>query len=67
VNATVVHPFFGTVYLYEAFIRDGYIIGDAGEKMWLTDQWVTVPCTMNFPLSCVKELDGAPWPFKKTA
>ena len=53
-TVTIRHPNFGTLYLHDATIEDGYVTGE----VWNTDTPTgdgVLKETMNFPVGCIVE------------
>ena len=50
-KVTITHPQWGTVYLRECYIENGYVIGITGRTR----------DTMNFPVSCIKDIELPTW------
>ena len=59
-DVLVNHPYFGSLWLSDCYIKDGYIIGetwDDGEvgSPYFPDDYRGQPVTMNFPVSCIRK------------
>ena len=47
------HPYFGSVWLHDCYQENGFIVGEACEKMTPTGDG-HLDSTMNFPTSCIR-------------
>lgn len=62
-DAVITHPEFGTVYMYNVRLRNGYVIGDVAEEIGgynMPPGSHTVYNTWNFPIGCIKEVRRNP-------
>ena len=59
-NVLITHPCFGSIWLSDAEIKDGYVIGNADDYQSgsnLPDpQPINFKSPMNFPVSCIKKI-----------
>jgi len=59
-NVLINHPNFGSIWLSNAKIEDGYVIGDVWDDSsvgspYLSEDYMGQFITMNFPVSCIRK------------
>lgn len=59
-DCLVSHPYVGSVWLSRVRLIDGYVVGEAWDddmcgSPYYPDDYPGEPCTMNFPISCVRK------------
>lgn len=57
-DVTIRHPMFGTLHMSNAYVQDGYVIGEVWDdsergSALLPDDYRGEPTTMNFPVGCI--------------
>jgi len=62
-RALINHPYFGSVWLSNATIKDGYVIGEAWDDSdvgspYLPDDYMGQYTTLTFPISCIRKMRG---------
>ena len=61
-DVLVRHPYFGSLWLRNAVVKDGYVVGEAWDdsgigSALLPDDYRGQPETMNFPVGCIVKWD----------
>lgn len=59
-NILINHPQFGSIWLSNAKIKDGFVEGEAWDNTkvgstYMPDDYRGEWCTMNFPVSCIRK------------
>lgn len=61
-NVLINHPNFGSVWLENAEIQDGYVIGEVWDNSqvgsaFMPDDYMGELATLNFPISCIRKIE----------
>ena len=59
-NVLINHPGFGSLWLSNAYIKEGYVTGEAWDDSgvgspYLPDDYMGEPVAMSFPIACIRK------------